>query len=234
MSFSHQPDSKSSQNSLRESKLLLARQKLEELNRENQVWMQRDKADYIKSLYSEYRTKFPKISKNLGFSQLSSIDLKNIPWPLYVMILTKQLNPLAYPEWADENDNRIKTCCDICDIHFVPDAKDNRGECAIRKVDGLYKLHKSTSKFSDYEVCSACYYALQNPQIMSDYPVSGRLSNYEPEYYIQSFMIRKRKSDFGYHGKLIVEKEVFEVLDVALLKENGELLEELDMVEYSR
>lgn len=195
-------------------------------------WIQQDKATYIKSLYAGHKTKFPKIKKDLGFSQLSSIDLKNVPWPLYVMILTKQLNPLAYPEWTNENGN--KTCCNICDIHFVPDAKDNRGECAIRTVYGLYKLHKSTSKFSDYDVCSACYYALQNPQIMSDYPVSGRLSNYEPEYYVQSFMIRKRKSDFGYHGKLVVEKAMFEVLDIALLKDSEEFLEELDMTEYSR
>lgn len=89
-------------------------------------WIQQDKADYIKSLYAEHKTKFPKIKKDLGFSQLSSIDLKNVPWPLYVMVLTKQLNPLAYPEWTNENGN--KTCCNICDIHFIPDAKNDRGE----------------------------------------------------------------------------------------------------------
>lgn len=69
---------------------------------------------------------------------------------------------------------------------------------------------------------------------MSDYPVSKRSVNDNQPEYIQPFVVWKRKSDFGYHGKLVVEKAVFEVLEIALLKDNGELLEELDMDEYSR
>lgn len=195
-------------------------------------WIQQDRDNYIKDLYSLHKERFPKINKEHGFSQLSSIDnLKTIPWPLYVMALTKNLNPAANPNWS-MSDGKI--CCNICRIYFVPDAKDNRGECAVRKVDGLYKLHKEVYKFSDYDVCSACYYALQNAQIMLDYPKSNRLHDHS-EYYVQSFVVLKRSSNFGYHGKLIIGDHAYlQVLEVALLIEDcGCLSDNLNITDYA-
>lgn len=184
-------------------------------------WIRKDRADYARHLFKVHSQSFPKIKIDDGFSALASIpNLSSIPWPLYVMALTKSLNPDANPTFHDMLDDnqdcscssvddltsanrdlsKVRVVCNICSIAFMPLAKDKRGEYAIRDVSGLYKLHKSVDKFDGYPLCSACFYALQNPTVALDYPKQNRKDPASNDELTHSFQMLKRDSNFGYLG----------------------------------
>jgi hypothetical protein len=184
-------------------------------------WIQKDKQDHIKTLYKTYNSFFPKIKKDCGFQALANVsNLSFIPWPLYVMALTKMLNPDSKPAFRDmpvddlecrdlspswemslgHDMSKCRIACDICNIAFLPLAKDDKGISIIHDVDGLYKLHKSTHHLDSYPVCSACFYALQNPAVMLDYPKNNRENDIGEDDYTWSFLKLKRSSNFNYLG----------------------------------
>jgi hypothetical protein len=187
-------------------------------------WIRKDKEDYIKELFAVHKHLMPKIKKDDWFTALSSIpNLSSIPWPLYVMALTRSLNPATKPSFCDlpiddmnctvmsvafsTIDQSILNCrivCNICRLTFLPCVKDMKGDPAIRDVSALYKLHKSADRLDNYPLCSACFFALQNPAVALDYPKQNRKDPVNQDYYINNFQMLKRESNFGYCGQFIV------------------------------
>lgn len=184
-------------------------------------WIRREKEDRIRTLFKTYGPSFPKIKKELGFSVLSSIDLSSIPWPLYVMALSKSLIPASKPEFFEtsinckedretldslteyfDNVDKNRVICNICSISFKADEKDANGMSAIQNVNGLYKLHKPIGHMIKYNLCLACFYALQSPITAADYPKGNRKDPKSEEYYTHTFQMLKRDSDFGYLGEI--------------------------------
>jgi hypothetical protein len=174
-----------------------------------------EKENRIKTLFKTHGPSFPKIKKELGFSALSSIDLSSIPWPLYVMALSKNLIPDSEPSFFEssinckEKDRELldsmdedRITCNICLITFKADEKDQNGMSIIQNVSALYKLHKSVSHMLEYPLCLACFYALQNPDTSADYPKGNRKDPNSEEYYTHTFQMLKRKSVFGYLGEI--------------------------------
>ena len=146
-------------------------------NSDTAYWIRKDKEDYIKELFAVHKHLMPKIKKDDWFTALSSIpNLSSIPWPLYVMALTRSLNPATKPSFCDP---------------------------AIRDVSALYKLHKSIDRLDNYPLCSACFFALLNPAVALDYPKQNRKDPVnQDDYYINNFQMLKRESNFGYCGKI--------------------------------
>lgn len=189
---------------------------------DSSYWIRREKEDRIRTLFKTYGPSFPKIKKELGFSALSSIDLSSIPWPLYVMALSKSIIPASKPEFFEtsinckeedretldnlteyfDNVDKNRVICNICSISFKADEKDANGMSAIQNVNGLYKLHKPIGHMMGYNLCLACFYALQNPITAADYPKGNRKDPKSEEYYTHTFQMLKRDSDFGYLGEI--------------------------------
>jgi hypothetical protein len=145
---------------------------------------------------------FCRIKKDLGFSAISRTLLSSVPWPLYVMALSKNLIPDSKPEFFKDNVNDGRVTCNICSITFTSNEKDQNGMTIIQNVQALYKLHKSVSHMIEYSLCLACFYALQNPATAADYPKDNRKDPKSEEYYTHTFQMLKRNSDFGYLGEI--------------------------------
>lgn len=213
---------------------------LKPIQSDTAYWIRKDKEDYIKKLFTVHRFLIPKIKKDDGFAALSSIPILSIPWPLYVMALTRSLNPAAKPAFYDlpiddvnctimsvtfstSIDKSISGCriiCNICRLTFLPCARDIKGDLAIRDVSALYKLHKSTDRLDDYPLCSACFFALLNPEVELDYPKQNRKDPVnKDDYYINNFQMLKRESNFGYCGKIMIKNDMvrYVVPDHALM-----------------
>lgn len=190
-----------------------------------------DKDDYVKSLFKAHNSLFPKIKKEDGFAALKSIDISRVPWPLYVMALSKTLIPESKPRFPYEIESSLSENemeCDICSITFVGNVKD---------VLGLYKLHKSINHLHKYTLCLACFYALQNPAVALDYPKKNRKDPASVDYYTNTFCMLKRDSSFGYLGEMkrTTSDDIlsYVVCDIAMNFDGEHASEELNMDEFA-
>ena len=205
-------------------------------------WIRQDRAKTLKDAYAKHGPSFPKISRDEGFAALAAVTntVDRVAWQLYVLALTKILNPGAKACFVDEMDDakeyQARETCNICKLSFLGDAKDAKDGLAMRRVGGLYKLHKEIYRRHAYDVCAACFYALQNPAVASDYPKSNRHDPHRPDdEFGLTFVQLKRASDLGYHGTFVVSSlgsADWNPHSEALLEEaNG--TEWLDMTNFS-
>lgn len=175
-----------------------------------------------------------------SFKDLTTLSNISFPWIEYVILLNKR-NPLfrdvneyvnEYMYEKTEEDKKLDEKaiqCDICHLHFIPDMKDKYGNNSIYYIHGLYKHHKPVYRLFEYNVCTACFYMLQNPLIETDYPKINRKDRMPECDYKMSFVQLKRKGIFGYHGKIIIEsknnKDIYGYIpnDIAVKNEEGDL-----------
>ncbi len=118
------------------------------------------------------------IPKIKSFSDL--VDLKAISkiedWSEYVEKLNKK-----NPAFVGENSDLCRDFyCYVCHCSFVKHT-DRFGNNAPFNVDFRYKPHKSN--WRDENICTACFYALQNPEFKyfseDEYVYPGILTKYK-------------------------------------------------------